>query len=74
MTVEANMNLIRRFWQASERSSIDEMIAFWAPDAINHGGQTAHAQRQPPAGPEGLKGYSTACLRLFLTGSISLRT
>jgi steroid delta-isomerase-like uncharacterized protein len=65
MTAEANMNLIRRFWQASERGSIAEMIAFWAPDAINHGGQTAHAQRQPPAGPEGLKGVFNSLLTAF---------
>ncbi len=48
MTAEANMNLIQGFWQASERGNIDEMAAFWAPDAINHGGQTAQAQRRPP--------------------------
>jgi ketosteroid isomerase-like protein len=55
MTTQANMNLIQRFWQASERGNIDEMAAFWAPDAINHGGQTRHSQRRPPTGPEGLK-------------------
>ena len=55
MITEANTHLIQGFWQASERGNIDEMVAFWAPDAINHGGQTAQAQRRPPTGPEGLK-------------------
>lgn len=55
MSTETNKELIRRFWQASERGDIDEMVALWTPDAINHGGQTAQSQRRPPAGPEGRK-------------------
>ena len=55
MITAVNMHLIQGFWQASERGNIDEMAAFWTPDAINHGGQTAQAQRQPPTGLEGLK-------------------
>ena len=65
MTTEANMNLIQGFWQASERGNIDEMAAFWAPDAINHGGQTAQAQRKPPTGPEGLKRVFKSLLTAF---------
>jgi steroid delta-isomerase-like uncharacterized protein len=65
MTTEANVNLIQGFWQASERGNSDEMAAFWAPDAINHGGQTAQAQRRPPAGPEGLKRVFNSLLTAF---------
>ncbi len=65
MTSEANRNLIQRFWQTSERGNIDEMAAFWAPDAINHGGQTTQAQRRPPTGPEGLKRVFKSLLTAF---------
>ena len=65
MATEANMNLIRRFWQASEEGDSDKMAAFWAPDAINHGGQTTQAQRRPPAGPEGLKQVFISLLTAF---------
>ena len=65
MTTEANMNLVRGFWQASERGNIDEMVNFWAPDAINHGGQAAQAQRRPPTGPEGLKRVFSSLLTAF---------
>ena len=65
MATEANMDLIRRFWEASERGNSDEMAAFWAPDAINHGGQTTQAQHPPPAGPEGLKRVFISLLTAF---------
>jgi steroid delta-isomerase-like uncharacterized protein len=65
MTTEANMELIQYFWQASERGNIDEMVALWAPDAINHGGQAAQSQRRPPAGPEGLKRVFHSLLTAF---------
>ena len=41
------------------------MASFWAPDAINNGGQTAQAQRQPPTGPEGLKRVFKSLLAAF---------
>jgi steroid delta-isomerase-like uncharacterized protein len=65
MIIEANIHLIQNFWDASERGNIDEMAACWAPDAINHGGQTAQAQRQPPTGPEGLKRVFKSLLTAF---------
>lgn len=65
MIAEANTQLVRDFWQASERGNIDEMVSFWAPDAINHGGQTAQAQRRPPTGPEGLKRVFKSLLTAF---------
>jgi steroid delta-isomerase-like uncharacterized protein len=65
MTTEANIHLIQRFWQTSERGNIDEMAAFWAPDAVNHGGQTRHSQRRPPTGPESLKRVFTSLLTAF---------
>lgn len=55
MSTETNKDLVRRFWKASEESDLDAIAAFWALDAINHGGQTAQSDRRPPAGPEGLK-------------------
>lgn len=65
MKTEANIHLIQNFWQASERGDIDEMAACWAPDAINHGGQTEQAQRRPPAGAEGLKRVFKSLLTAF---------
>jgi steroid delta-isomerase-like uncharacterized protein len=65
MSMEANMNLVRRFWEASERGDIDEMLGLWAPNAINHGGQTVQSQRRPPAGPEGLKRVFNSLLTAF---------
>ncbi|MBA2678246.1 MAG: ester cyclase [Ktedonobacteraceae bacterium] len=65
MITEANIHLVQSFWQASEQGNIDEMATFWAPDAINHGAQTAQAQRRPPAGPEGLKRVFKSLLTAF---------
>lgn len=65
MTAEANIHLIQRFWQTSEKGNIDEMAAFWAPDAINHGGQAEQAQRRPPTGPVGLKRVFKSLLTAF---------
>ncbi|MBA2392375.1 MAG: ester cyclase [Ktedonobacteraceae bacterium] len=65
MTTQANRELIRHFWQASEHGNIAEMVALWAPDAINHGGQTAQAQRRPPAGIKGLKRVFSSLLTAF---------
>lgn len=65
MSIEANKALIQHFWEASERGNIDEMVALWAPDAVNHGGQTSQAQRRPPAGPEGLKRVFGSLLTAF---------
>ena len=65
MITEANTKLIQDFWHASERGNIDEMVAFWAPDAINHGGQITHAQLRPPTGPEGLKRVFKSLLTAF---------
>lgn len=55
MSREANIELIQRFWKASEGNDLDAIAAFWAPNAINHGGQTAHSTHRPPTGLEGLK-------------------
>lgn len=65
MTSEANIDLIQRFWQSSEQGNIDDMVSLWAPDAINHGGQTAGSSRRPPAGPEGLKRVFHSLLTAF---------
>ena len=65
MVIEANMNLVKYFWQASEKGVIDEMAAFWAPDAINHGGKITQAQGQPPAGSERLKRVFKSILTAF---------
>jgi len=65
MLTEANIDLIRRFWQTSEQGNIDEMVALWAVDAINHGGQTTQASRRPPTGPEGLKRVFESLLTAF---------
>lgn len=55
MSLEANKDLVRRFWKASEGNDLDAIVAFWAPTAVNHGGQTAQSAHRPPAGLEGLK-------------------
>jgi predicted ester cyclase len=55
MSIEENKDLVRRFWKASEEDDLDAIVAFWGPNAINHGGQTAQSAHRPPAGPEGLK-------------------
>ena len=55
MSLEENKELVRRFWKASEENDLDAIVTFWAPNAINHGGQTSQSAQRPPAGPEGLK-------------------
>jgi predicted ester cyclase len=55
MNADANKATIRRLWQTWEGNDIDAILAFWSPEAVNHGGQVAESARRPPPGREGLR-------------------
>ena len=48
----ANKELIRRYLDAMERGTLDEVQAYWAPDAINYG--SGRPGQRAPSGREGI--------------------
>jgi predicted ester cyclase len=51
MGVEENKALVRRFVDAQNRGSIDDMLACWAQDAVNHAGRIDDAPRLTAVAP-----------------------
>jgi predicted ester cyclase len=55
MGVEENKALVRRFVAAQNQGNVEEMLACWTPEAVNHAGRLDDAPRPPSLAP-GLEG------------------
>ncbi len=66
---EAHRELARAFFAAYEHGDLAALTACWAPEAINHGGLTAEAERRARA--EGRLPSGLAGLRLVLTSLLT---
>ena len=52
MDVEGNKQIIRRWLEAMERGTLDEVQSYWAPDARNYA--SGRPEHRPPSGREGI--------------------
>lgn len=55
MGVEENKALVRRFVDAQNRGNVEDMLACWAPDSVNHAGRIEEVPRPASVAP-GLEG------------------
>jgi predicted ester cyclase len=61
--LEANKDLIRRWFGAMERSALDEVLAYWAPEGVNHA--SGRPGLRLPTGREGIAGVLSVLVAAF---------
>jgi ketosteroid isomerase-like protein len=51
MGIEENKALVRRFVDAQNRGNVEDMLACWAPDSVNHAGRIQDVPRPASVAP-----------------------